>query len=441
MTDTTYLSAVISDRTNIDWFTLAPRAQDVVAGPAEIYVRTADGVVTWGWRIEPIPVDPGDRTFRRFRHPDGWAMFTDKAQEEVILLPAPAEVHLVADDSGAVREALAIPTGEPPGSGDSYTLQKANGPGTEYLVAQGWPTETVSAALSLWCSTFLGQAVSFHGRPATDGEADEIAQLEEDIDEILPEVGPVGRDDDAAELIEGFDDVFWFQGDVSWPDSDDAEAFRDRVDVRIRYEGIDSWLVSVESSDRRTGSHRILPDGSRMILDPSDSGVIGLEPDRVVLAVSVQDTGFEPAGVAVPIGRAPGTDQWEELRRVWGDHPGSIVIHAPAWGENRVSLALTEWARAWTDLEPRFIYDFNDPVSQAAIEANNLLEDAAPTVRSIRTATQQVCGHSDPAISEFEEPLPCGRPATAYYRVEEQMVVVCDDHAPPGEKLTTLLRA
>jgi hypothetical protein len=439
--DPSYLLEVIADRDEIEWFSPGFRREGFLAGPADVYLRTAEGVVTWGWSVEPVPVDAAGRLFRRFRHPEGWVMLTDADDPESILIHATAELHVVAEPDGEIRTTVAVDAGSSPSAGDAYTLQKAADDGAEYRLEPGWPTGAVSSALSLWCESFLEQEVAFVAREATPEESDAIAALVGEPEEIVTDADPLGHDEEVAAMIEGYDDIFWFQPDLTWPDAEDAEAFRDRVDVRLRDEGVDTWLLSVQPIDDAPGSIRLLPDGAEMVLDPSDPTIIRLAWDRLVLAVSVQETGFEPAGVAVPLGKAPATDQWEELRRVQGEHEGSLIIHAPAWSESRVSQALSEWATAWTGLSPRYVYDFDDPVPQAAIEANNLLEQAVPAPRSIRTATRQLCGHTDPVVARHEEPFPCGLPAIAYYREGDAMVLVCDAHAPPGVKLTTLLRA
>jgi hypothetical protein len=441
MFDPTYIADVIAGRTQVEWFTPSLQTDEFVTGPADIYVKTADGTVTWGWSVEPIPVDPAGRRFRRFRHPDGWAMLTDSDDPETVFLPTATELHTVTDQSGAILHSLATEAGSAPGSGDAYSLQKAADAGGSYKLSVGWQFESVSQALAMWCEVFLSSSVAFTGRVPTPEELSAIDSLSEQPEALASDdLQPLGYDDELVALLEGYDDVFWFQADLSWPDRDDNEAFRDRVDVRIRdAEGIDTWLLSVEPLDTTAG--RTLEDGGLLGLDADDPSVVKLEWDQMVLAVSVQQTGFEPAGVAVPLGVGPGTEQWEELRRVRSEHPDSVIIHAPAWSETRISLALTEWASAWAGVAPRFVYDFDDPVSQAAIEANNLLESAALPARSIRTSTRQVCMHTDDVISPYEDPLPCGLPATAYYRADDEMVLVCDTHSPAGVKLTTLLRA
>ncbi len=429
----------IGSRLEVEWFTTAPQNERFVALPADVHLRAEDGSVTWGWRIEPIPVDPAGRRFRRFRHPDGWVMLTDADDPETIFLVSEAELHTV---TGVTTQAWAVAAGTVPGSGDAYAVQKAAESGGRYRLDHATEIEAVGAALALWCEIFLDRHVTLVGRSPAQEESAAMSESAADDAFGVAESSPLGADQDVIELLEGLDDVFWFQADLTWPDRDDAEAFRDRIDVRLRdTTGVDTWLVSVEPLDGARGGRRRLEDGGVAVLDPDDPGVIRLAWDRMVLAVSVPETGFEPAGVAVPLGTAPGTDQWEELRRVGGEHEGSVVIHAPAWSEGRVAAGLAEWAAAWAGLRPRFVYDFDDPVSQEAIEANNLLEHAAPAARSIRTSTRQTCHHTDEATSTYEEPLPCGRPATAYYRHGADMVLVCDDHAPSGVRLTTLLRA
>ena len=441
MFDPTYIADVLAGRAQVEWFTPSRQTEDFVAGPADIYVQTSDGTVTWGWSFEPIPVDPAGRRFRRFRHPDGWAMLTDWDDPETVFLPGATEIHTVSDPSGVILHSVAIEAGKAPGSGDAYSLQKAADSGGTYNLDIAWQMESVSKALALWCEIFLGSGFELSGRAPTPDERAAIKSLIEEPEAVTSDDSdPIGYDDEIAALIKGYDDVFWFQADLSWPDRDDNEAFRDRVDVRIRdSDGVDTWLLSVEPLDGTTG--HLLEDGGLVAFDTEDPSVVKLDWDRMVLAVSVQQTGFEPAGVAVPSGTGPGTEQWEELRRVSSENPDSVIIHAPAWSETRISLALTEWASTWAGASPRFVYDFDDPVSQAAIEANNLLESAAPAARSIRTATRQICVHTDDAISPLEDPLPCGAAAVAYYRSEDEMVLVCDNHSPAGVKLTTLLRA
>jgi hypothetical protein len=439
--DPTYLRDVIGGRHEVDWFSPAPQNDPFLAGPAEVYLTTEAGTVTWGWSVEPVPVDAAGRNFRRFRHSDGWTMLTDADDPETVFLVSTVELHTVTDSNDETVHALGVEAGEVPSSGDAYALQKGAENG-RYRIDHAWLKSAVSAALTLWCQIFLERDTTLVERSPTAAERTAIAELTGEVDEVVPDTTPLGHDEEVASIIEGYDDIFWFQADLTWPDRDDYEAFRDRVDVRLRDpEGTDTWLLSVEPLDATPGSHRLAEDGAEMVLDPDDPSVIRLEWDRIVLAVSVQETGFEPAGVAVPLGVAPGTDQWEELRRVRAAHTQSVVIHAPAWSEGRVSAALTEWASAWTGSSRRFLYDFDDPVGQSAIEANNMLENAPPVVRSVRTATREVCRHTDAVISPYEDPLPCGLPATAYYRDGDDLIVVCDAHAPAGVKLTTLLRA
>ncbi|HSJ26894.1 MAG TPA: hypothetical protein VLB67_01700 [Acidimicrobiia bacterium] len=434
--DPAALIDVIGGRDRIHWF--SPGWHDgSLAGPTDLYLTTTDGEVTWGWRIEPVPVDTGERRFRRFRHPDGWIVLTDAADPRSIFIPSTIDLHTV--EGASLLYSTPVESGAAPGPGEAYELEKAAAGGT-YRLYHGWPADRVSEGLALWCEVFLGAEVSFESRAPTGDEETAIDRID-DTEEVVDDPIPLGPDEEVAEILAGYDDVFWFQADLTWPDRDDAEAFRDRIDVRLRDEGVDTWLLAIEPLDGSPGSARVLSDGGVMVLDPADPTVMRLGFDRTVLAVSVQETGFEPAGVAVVIGSAPGTDQWDELRRVRTEHEGSVVIHAPAWSETRVSLALGEWCRAWTGLDPRFVYDFDDPIPQAAIDANNALEDAAPAARSIRTSTRQTCGHTDDPQSPHEVPIPCGLPATAYYLDDGEPVLVCDEHSPSGVKLTTLLRA
>lgn len=437
--DPAYIVAVVGGRTSVDWFTPTATSAGAIAGPADVYLTTVDGTVTWGWAVAPIPIDGGGRRFRRFDHPDGWVMLTDADDPEQIFLPASLDVHTVT--GGPTDVALAVPAGTVPGPGDAYTLHKAAAHGAAYRLDQGWEPEAVSAALRLWLAVFAEHEVPFEWRSATDEETQAIERLLGEPEPVLVDDGPLGRDDELAEVLAGVDDVFWMQGELTWPDRADREAFRDRIDVRVRdRDGTDTWLVSVEPLPR-SGSRRILPSGGVILLDPEDPTVLGLEWDRLVLAVSRHGTGHEPAGVAVPSGEAPGPDQWDELRRVLGGETAAVLTHAPAWSEERVAEALTTWAAAWAGTAPAFVYDFDDPVAQAGIEANDALGDAEPESPSVRTATRQVCGHSDDPSSPYEVPLACGRPATAYYRDGEAVRLVCDEHVPDGVRLTTLLRA
>ena len=59
-----YLRSVIGGRTEVEWFTDSITGSDLVTSPMDVFVRTTDGAVTWGWSIQPIPVDPGLRRFR-----------------------------------------------------------------------------------------------------------------------------------------------------------------------------------------------------------------------------------------------------------------------------------------------------------------------------------------------------------------------------------------
>lgn len=436
MSDVDYIREVIGDRDAIEWFTDAREGEDTIAGPADVWLVTEDGSVTWGWTIAPIPVEVAGRRFRRFRHPDGWAVLVDADEPEQVHADTPLTLHTAGD------VAVTVPTGSPPGAGDAYTLAKASSQTAGYDIRPGWTTDRVSEVLALWIEAYLGETVDVRHRAATQGEAAEMARLAGEVEEPQLDEGPMGFDDELADLVGGVDDVFWFQGDLTWPDLDEAEAFRDRVDVRMRHaEGGDSWLASIEPIDDRGGSARRLPDGGLVVLDPDDPTSIRLEWDRRIIAISRQTTGFEPAGNAAPLDRAPSTEQWEELRRVLSEHDDCMLIEAPAWSEGRVAAALSEWASAWTGADVRFVYDFDDPVVQAAIAANDALAEAEPPPPSIRTGTVQRCAHTDEPISPLEEPIPCGARATAYYSEGDAMVMVCNEHTPAGVKTTTLLRA
>lgn len=447
MADFSYLASVLDDRKVVEWFTDAPAAGDAVAGPLDVYLRTTEGDVTWGWAIEPFPLDTGGRAFRRLRRPEAdWILLVDAEEPELVSLDSSVDVHVVRTDDRTTA-AVALPSGAVPDLGDAIDLARATRePGATYLLTQGWRPAAVSDALSLWTAAFLDREIEFTAVSPSPDDLDAVAALIGDAPDDGPEVTdePVGYDDEIDDIIGGWEAVAWIQGDLTWPDVDDHEAFRDRIDVRFRDEdGTPTWLVAVEPPDPADEAlvWWELDDGGVVGLDPADAGRVALPHDRLVLALSVPDTGFEPAGVSVPLGTAPSSEQWDELRRVSGEHETAVLIHAPAWSEQRVSAALTAWALAWTGQEIEFAYDFDDEIPQATIEANNALADAPPPQRTIRTDRPSFCMYVAPPVSPLEDPLPCGRPGTHYFAEGDQVVVVCEEHIPPDRTVSALLRA
>jgi hypothetical protein len=438
-----YLDEVIGGRDRIEWFTDAPTADDAVAGPADVYLRTESGDVTWGWAIEPVPLDPGERTFRRLRHPDGWAFLVDADDPELIAVDAPLDVHTVA--GGPTGVAVVLSHGSVPDMGSALDLARAShqAPGARYTLSPGWPLDHVSDALGVWIAAMLGREVEVVHRDADESDLESIRGLTAGVDSgIETSNEPPGFDEEILELLEPWESLVWFQSDLSWPDEAGRAAFRDRVDVRARDEsGAVNWLAVIEPP---SGDEDLVwwpgPDGSPVGFDPFDPSRIILGFDRVVLAVSRQSDGYEPSGVAVPVGQAPSTEQWASLRAAL--HDDAILTYAPAWGEDAVSDALSVWAEAWSGLDLEFEYDFEDPAVAAVQDANDALAETPPLAPSIRTATASRCAHRAEPSGPFEDPLPCGRRATHYFTdAGGDIVAVCEEHVPPGVKATALLRA
>lgn len=440
-----YLDEVIGAREHVEWFTDATIADDAVAGPVDVYLRTETGDVTWGWAVEPIPLDPGERTFRRLRHPDGWAFFVDADDPELIAVDAPVDVHAVTGGPSDVTVVLA--RGGIPDMGSALDLARASREHSDagYVLAPGWPLEDVSGALQVWIAAMLERDVVVTHRPADDADLESIRRLAEDDDTgSEPSHEPPGFDEEILELLEPWESLVWFQSDLSWPDSDGRAAFRDRVDVRARDEdGAVNWLAVIEPP---AADDDLVwwpgPHGSPVGFDPFDPSRVVLGFDRLVLAVSRQSDGYEPAGVAVPEGQAPSTEQWASLRAALAAQEDAVLTYAPAWGEDAVSAALSLWAEAWSGLDLAFEYDFEDPAVAAVEEANEALAETPPLAPSIRTATASRCAHRPEPSGPFDDPLPCGRRATHYFTDGDgEIVAVCERHVPPGVKATALLRA
>lgn len=441
-----YLAEVIGGRDRIEWFTDAPTADDAVAGPVDVYMRTEAGDVTWGWTVEPVPLDPGDRTFRRLRHPDGWAFLVDEADPELIAVDAPFDVHTVT--GGPTDVGVVLPRGSVPGVGPALDLARASRetPEARYSLDPGWPPSLVSDALAVWVAAVLGRDVTVEHVPADEEAVGSIRRLTAETGSD-PESSeePPGFDEEILELLEPWESLVWFQSDLSWPDPDGRAAFRDRVDVRARDEdGVVNWLAVIEPPTEADEElvWWTAADGSPVGFDPFDPSRIVLPFDRLVLAVSRQSDGYEPLGVAVPIASAPSTEQWSALRAAIAEHEDATLTHAPAWSEESVSDALSLWAEAWAGLELEFEYDFEDPAVATVRQANEALAETPPLAPSIRTATDSRCAFRAEPSGPFDDPLPCGRRATHYFTDDDgEIVAVCERHVPPGVKATALLRA
>lgn len=440
-----YLRSVIDGRTEISWFTDSVVGADAVSGPLDIFVKTSDGEVTWGWSVSPIPVDVAGRSYRRFRSSPDSALFVDADEPELIFLNHELDLHSLSDGTGTAF-AIAVPTGQVPDVAAAFDLEKtAREAQGGYSIDPAYSLDSISVALELWTASLLEEAISFVWEPLTPETTEAIDALAGLND--LPEGDtPVGYDAEIADIVGGFMSAAWLQPDLTWPDADNIEAFRDHVDVRFRHPSL--GLVYLASIDQlgsgNDPSFMSLEDGAPMNLDHSDPTVIGLAPDRLVLAINRQADGYEPAGLAVPWGRPPMSDEWAELRRFQADHPDAILIHASGWSEHRVASALAAWGRAWTDVDVEFAYDYEDPIPQAIIEANESLAESTLNPETfIRTATADRCTHTESATTPNEDPFPCGRLATHYFTPggsSEGVVLVCDSHIPPSGNAAPLLK-
>lgn len=439
-----YLSSVLGDRSEIEWFTDALVGSGAVTGPLDVYLRTSDGAVTWGWSVEPIPLEMGDRRFRRLRHPDGWVMLVDVDDPEMLALPHALDLHTISHEQRVVR-ALVLEAGSIPDTEQATDLARTSlgYSSSVYRIDPGWPVEITSAALSLWVEAHLGRQVRFVHRQPTETETGEMSALisapESEVETLAD---PLDVDEEIAEIVAPFEMLVWFQEDLSWPDRHDRQAFRDRVDVRARDEhGTMTWLAAVEAPD--SGEHVLWVEGDGITvgLDPSDPTQIELAHDRLVLAVHLPQTGYEPAGLAVELGSAPRPEQWEQLRSSTEGADEATLIAAPAWSEDRISRALAVWAWAWSGYEVEFAYDPDDPVPRAAIEANQQLAQGLAAGAPLRTNTPPRCSYREPGEVRFEDPLPCNRRATHYYETPAGMVMVCEMHVPEETNVSRLMRS
>ncbi|MDH3251039.1 MAG: hypothetical protein OEQ47_18870 [Acidimicrobiia bacterium] len=438
-----YLRSVIGGRTEVEWFTDSVTGSDLVASPMDVFVRTTDGAVTWGWSVQPIPVDPGLRTFRRFRSAESLVILTDAAEPEILFIPHTVELHSISHGRQADFSA-GLPSSTVPSASVAFDLEKAaRSSEGRYSIDPAFPHETISAALELWTASMLEEGVTFSWSPLSQDEEREIDELTggEDVDE-----GFEGFDAEIADILSDFESIAWFQADLTWPDADNTEAFRDHVDVRFRSpsEGL-VYLASIGPLGSGDDPWVTTTDrGGLMSLDRSDPTVIGLAPDRLVIALSRPADGYEPAGIATPWGVPPATEDWAELRTFGIQYPSAVMVSAPGWSEGRVADALTTWARYWSDLDVEFGYDYDDPIPQATIEANEALAEAESVSNEfVRTATQNRCVHSDAGTAPNEVPFPCGRTAAFYYTPgdsSEGVVLVCEEHVPPDVSASPLLK-
>ena len=439
-----YLRSVIDGRSSVEWFTDSITGSDLVSAPMDVFLRTTDGAITWGWSVQPIPVDPGLRSFRRFRSEDDLVILTDADEPELLFIPHTVELHSIGNGRQAAFS-VGISSSAVPDASTAFDMEKAaRSLDGRYSIDPAFPHETISRALRLWTESLLEEDVEFEWIPLSEDAEAEIEELtagEDDDDEPF-----VGFDDEIADILSDFASIAWFQADLTWPDSDNVEAFRDHIDVRFRSpaeglvylasigplgSGDDPWITTTDN-------------GGLMSLDRSDPTVIGLAPDRLVIALSRKSDGYEPAGLATPWGRPPTSDEWAELRKFATEHTDTLMIQAPGWSEDRVADALATWARLWGEAEVEFGYDYDDPIPQATIAANEALAEAtAASNQFVRTATENRCVHSEPGTAPNEVPFPCGRPATHYYTPggsAEGVVLVCDDHIPTNVSASPLLK-
>lgn len=436
-----YLAAVLGDRTAVEWFTDAPVGSGAVAAPVDVFVTTTEGAVTWGWSVAPLPLEAGGRSFRRFRSADDRVMIVDADEPELVFVDHTLELHSTANGGAAI----AIDRGTVPDATTAFDLARASGSEHPYGIHPAFAIEAVDATLELWAASLLERPVDFSWRPITDAERAEIDELMDAGADDEPPSPQVDRDPEIADLVGDFTSIAWFQSDLTWPDSENVEAFRDHVDARFRSpnEGI-MYLASIGPlTPGEDLWFTMLDDGGLMSIDITDPTRIGLSPDRMVLALSRQSDGYEPAGVAVPWGEAPSPDEWSELRRYASEHPTAILIHAPGWSEHRVAAALETWADVCGGAGVEFAYDYEDAIPQAAIEANEARADVDVTENAfVRTASRERCMHRSEGRSPNEEPFPCGRPATHYHQASEGtgVMTVCADHVPSGVSVSPLLK-
>ena len=226
-----YLRSVIGGRTELEWFTDSITGSDLVASPMDVFVRTTDGAVTWGWSVQPIPVDPGLRSFRRFRSADGLVILTDADEPETVFIPHTVELHSISLGRQADFSA-GLPSSTVPSASVAFDLEKAaRSSEGRYSIDPAFPHETISAALELWTASLLAEDVTFSWSPLSEDAESEIDALTGGGE---PDEGFDGFDAEIADILSEFESVAWFQADLTWPDAGNVEAFRDRIDVRFR---------------------------------------------------------------------------------------------------------------------------------------------------------------------------------------------------------------
>jgi hypothetical protein len=438
-----YLASVIADREQMEWFTDSISGADHVTGPMDVFVRTVEGAVTWGWSIQPIPVETAGRRFRRFVDEDDFVIIPDAEALDTVFVPHQTELHSISDGRHA-SFAAPVAVGAIPSASIAFDLEKAARLGSgRYSVDAAWPHDMISRALGLWVSSLLGADTAFTWRPLSDDDNAEIEQLtapEQPGDDFA------GFDAEIAELLSSFATIAWMQGDLTWPDAENVEAFRDHVDVRFRSptDGL-VYLASIGSlgsgDDPWIG---VTTGGGLLSLDRSEPTTIGLAPDRTVFALSRQSDGYEPAGFASAYGVPPTADEWAELRTFASETPDAHLIHAHGWSEGVVADALSLWSRRWADADVSFEYDYEDSIAQAAIQRNEDLAEAPQSSNEfVRTDTSNRCGFTQPASVPNERPFPCGRPATHYFtpgETSDGVVLICELHVPDGISVSPLLK-
>lgn len=228
-----YIGSVLGDRTGVTWFTDSLVGSDAVAGPLDVFLQTTDGAVTWGWSVSPIPIDLAGRTFRRFRTTADWALLIDGNEPELLYLNHGLDLHAVSSENGTEFAAI-VATGLIPDSATAFDLEKATREHTSgFSISPAYPTDAVSRALELWCASLLQREITFEWAPLEASAADAIAELT-GADSLPDGDEPVGFDQEIADLVGGFASIAWLQPDLTWPDADNVEAFRDHVDVRFR---------------------------------------------------------------------------------------------------------------------------------------------------------------------------------------------------------------
>ena len=108
----------------MEWFTDSITGSDLVTSPMDVFVRTTDGAVTWGWSIQPIPVDPGLRRFRRFRSDESLVILTDADEPEILFIPHTVELHSISHGRQA-GFSVGLQSSTVPAASTAFDLEKA----------------------------------------------------------------------------------------------------------------------------------------------------------------------------------------------------------------------------------------------------------------------------------------------------------------------------